>query len=90
MGIGPIPMIEKGFSLHTREWERTARLGLEQVHIVVDMTSRLARSRGETRVDKDLIVFPLAGTNGYKWLWQLQMLWLRQCVRTNLQTNQYR
>ena len=29
--IGPIPMINKEFSLHTREWEQTARLGLEHV-----------------------------------------------------------
>ena len=33
MRIGPIPTINKYFSLHTREWERTARLGLEQVKI---------------------------------------------------------
>ena len=33
MGIGPIPTIEKGFLLHTREWERTGHLGLEQVYV---------------------------------------------------------
>ena len=33
MRIGPIPKINKEFSLHTREWERTARLGLEHVYI---------------------------------------------------------
>ena len=31
MRIGNIPTFNKEFSLHTREWERTARLGLEQV-----------------------------------------------------------
>ena len=31
MRIGPIPTINKEFSLYTREWERTARLGLEHV-----------------------------------------------------------
>ena len=29
--IGPIPTINKDFSLHTREWERTAPLGMEHV-----------------------------------------------------------
>ena len=31
MRIGPIPTINKEFSLHTREKERTARLGVEHV-----------------------------------------------------------
>ena len=35
MIIGPIPTINKEFSLNTREWERTARLGLEQVLDVI-------------------------------------------------------
>ena len=35
MRIGPIPTINKEFLLHTREWERTAPLGLEHVNINV-------------------------------------------------------
>ena len=31
MRIGPIPTMNKEFSLHTKERERTARLGLEHV-----------------------------------------------------------
>ena len=33
--IGPIPMINKWFSVHTREWERKGNPGLEQVYCVL-------------------------------------------------------
>ena len=37
MRVGLIPTINKEFLLHTREWERTARLGLEHVYSHYDL-----------------------------------------------------